>query len=802
MLPKNKQILKILTSLVFIFSIITNGFSQEKFTLSGYVKDASNGETLIGATVLIKELKTGNVTNFYGFYSITLEPGEYIVNYSYIGYETIDRLVSLTSNQRFDIEMKENSTELDVVVVTARAENANVSELEMSTNELDIKTIERIPAFLGEVDIVKSLQLLPGVSTVGEGASGFNVRGGGVGQNLVLLDEAPVYQSSHMFGFFSVFNPDAVKDVKLYKGGIPAEYGGRISSILDVRMKEGNIKNYEVNGGIGTIFSRIAVQGPIAKEKSSFIIAARRSYIDVLAKPFLQDGLEDVGLYFYDITAKANYYINKKNRVYLSGYLGRDDFAFDERQGFGWGNATATLRWNHLYSDKLFSNTTLVASNYDYGFRFGETSEDEFIWDSDIYTYNLKQQFTLFANPKNELSFGGDLILYRFLPAEVEGASAGDRIDLSLDSRKSLESALYIGNKQQVSNKLTLQYGVRFSRFQYLGGGTVYTFNDTIPGVRRDVVAERETDRFEKIQSFNNLEPRFSANYQIDQKTSIKASYQRMVQYIHLTSNTAASLPTDVWIPSTNNINPVRGDQVAIGVFRNFLNNKIEASVEGYYKFNKDEVDYIDGAELLINPYVEGDLINGVGRAYGLEFLVKKPFGRLNGWVSYTLAKTELKMGGINNGEWYPTRFDQRHNLTVTAAYDLSKKWSLSTNFTFISGTPVAIPEQKYYFGSIPVPQVVGRNSFRIPNYHRLDISATLEAGSTKRNGKPRFFGLMKDSYWVFTVYNLYSRENAFAVYPSPQDTRITNGALAGSSIRQTAILGSFVPAVSYNFKF
>ena len=408
--------------------LIAVGFTalaQEKYTLSGYVKDATNGETLIGATVLVKDLNTGNVTNFYGFYSLTLPKGTYSVSYTYVGYDPIQKSVNLISNQREDIELEPSSQQLESVVVTGRADDANVTDIEMSTAELDIKAIKKIPAFLGEVDVVKSLQLLPGVSTVGEGASGFNVRGGSVGQNLVLLDEAPVYNSSHMFGFFSVFNPDAVKDVKLYKGGIPAEYGGRLSSILDVRMKEGNVKEYEVNGGIGTIFSRFAVEGPIVKDKASFILAGRRSYIDVLANHFFKGDLKDVGLYFYDLTFKTNYNINEKNRVYLSGYLGRDNFKFDARQGFDWGNKTATLRWNHLFSDKIFSNTSLFASEYDYSFQFGEDDDDEFRWKSTILTYNLKQQFSYFINNNNELSFGGEAILYRFLPADVEGSSVG-----------------------------------------------------------------------------------------------------------------------------------------------------------------------------------------------------------------------------------------------------------------------------------------------------------------------------------------------------------------------------------------
>ena len=772
--------------------------AQDKYTLSGYIKDATNGETLIGATVLVKELSTGNVTNFYGFYSITLPKGDYSVSYTYVGYDPILKKINLSSNQRIDIELPPSSQQLESVVVTGRAENANVSDIEMSTAELDIKAIKKIPAFLGEVDVVKSLQLLPGVSTVGEGASGFNVRGGSVGQNLVLLDEAPVYNSSHMFGFFSVFNPDAVKDVKLYKGGIPAEYGGRLASILDVRMKEGNAKEYEVNGGIGTIFSRFAVEGPIVKDKASFILAGRRSYIDVLAKPFLKGDLKDVGLYFYDLTFKTNYNINEKNRVYLSGYLGRDNFKFDARQGFDWGNKTATLRWNHLFSDKIFSNTSFFLSEYDYSFQFGESDQDEFKWKSTILTYDIKQQFSYFVNNNNEFSFGGEAILYRFLPADVQGSSDGDRTDLSLEERKSIESSIYFGNKQKISSQLTLQYGLRLSSFSYLGDGTVYFLNDAPAGERRDTIRTEQSENFERIKTYSRLEPRFSANYQINASTSVKASYQRMAQYIHLASNTAASLPTDVWLPSTNNILPQLGDQVAVGVFKNLFGNKLETSVEAYYKYNQNQVDYIDGAELLINPQVEGDLLLGSGRAYGLELYVKKNNGKLTGWISYTLGRTELQVEGINDGKWYPTRYDQTHNAKVTASYDLTPRFTLSSNFTYITGTPTTLPSYRFENQGYTIPGVEGRNNSRIPDYHRLDLSATWYMKKVKPNGTVKKL----EDYWVFTVYNAYGRRNPFALYFGQGDGRVETGALAGTSANQVSILGSFVPAVSYNFNF
>ncbi|VXD18640.1 TonB-dependent receptor [Marinoscillum sp. 108] len=787
----------ILTLLSGVLLLSASG--QEKFTISGYVKDQSDGETLIGATVLIRELSSGNITNVYGFYSITIPPGEYSVEYRYVGYQPIQKTVSLNQNVRLDVELLSTEQKLEEVVVTAKPEDENVSGMEMSTAELDITTIQKIPAFLGEVDVVKSLQLLPGVTTVGEGASGFNVRGGSVGQNLILLDEAPVYNSSHMFGFFSVFNPDAVKDVKLYKGGIPAEYGGRLSSILDVRMKEGNIKNYEVNGGVGTIFSRFAVEGPIAKNKSSFILAGRRSYIDVLAQPFLKNNdLDGVGLRFYDLTGKTNYYISDKDRIYLSGYLGRDVFKFDANQGFDWGNKTASLRWNHLFNDRIFSNTTLFLSDYDYSFQVGETKDDLFSWKSRILTYNFKEQFSYFINTSNELSFGAEAILYRFKPAEVLGVSDGEESDISLDERKSIETAIYLGNTQKVNDRLSLQYGVRLSGFQYLGAGSIYYYEDAeVKGERRPVSSIEQADNWETIQFYSNLEPRFSFKYSVNPSTSIKGSYNRMSQYIHLVSNTTASLPTDVWTPSTNNIKPQLADQVALGVFKNFLNNQLETSVEVYYKESQNQVDYIDGAEILINRFLEGDLLSGDGRAYGAEFFVKKNSGKINGWVSYTLARTELKVEGINEGDWYPTRFDQTHNVKVTANYDWSEKWSVSANFTYITGTPYTLPSYRYENQGYTIPGVLGRNNGRIPDYHRLDLSATWYMRTLKSDGSPKKL----QDHWVFTVYNVYARRNPFSIYFAQTDDLSVAGQ-AITQANQVSILGTFVPAVSYNFKF
>jgi len=791
---KSNSLLRILF-LAFLFTIpFSNLFAQSDFTISGYIKDQASGETLIGAAVYIEELETGTVSNVYGFYSISMPAGDYTVSYRYVGYETITEKISLDSNIKKDIELNEENEELEEVTITAEAEDANVSSVEMSVNKLDIKTIQQIPSLLGEADIIRSIQLLPGVSTVGEGASGFNVRGGGVGQNLVLLDEAPVYNSSHLLGFFSVFNPDAVKDVKLLKGGIPAQYGGRLSSILDVRMKEGNIKKFSASGGVGTIFSRLTLEGPIVKEKGSFVVAGRRSYADVLAAPFIANtSFSDSKLYFYDLTLKGNYKINDKNRIFLSGYLGRDVFKFDGDQGFSWGNTTTTFRWNHLFNDRLFSNLTVFFSDYDYEIKFGE-DEDVFEWNSRILNYSVKPEFTYYLNPKNELTFGGQAILYDFEPATTQAISAGEISSITLDNKYALESAIYLANQQTISEKISLQYGLRFSMFNYMGPGSAYEyFDDVTPGLRRGVASEEVFDRWETIETYTNFEPRFSMKYQLDATSSIKASYNRTAQYIHLVSNTTASNPLDVWTPSTNNIRPMQADQIALGYFKNLKENAYEASVEVYYKDIQNIVDYIDGADLLINRFLEGDLLAGEGRAFGAEFYLKKNTGKFTGWLSYTLARSERLVNGINNNEWYPNRFDQLHNLSLVGFYKLNNRWTFSMNFAYNSGTPATFPNSRLEVQGYIVPHSNSnkRNNVRIPDYHRLDFSATLYP-KKKENRK-------NDSYWVFSLYNVYNRRNPFSIYFTqpdvPRDNNLTQAF-------QVAIFGSIIPAVSYNFKF
>ncbi|MGF7216659.1 hypothetical protein GGR92_002826 [Spirosoma lacussanchae] len=774
--------------------------SQDKFTISGYIKDASNGEGLIGVSVYVKETATGAVTNSYGFYAVTVPAGTYNLVITYVGYEKQNKTLTLTDqNIRLDLELKEEGRQLQEVVVSTKRDDDNVKNIEMSVNRIDVKTLQRIPALLGEVDVVRSIQLLPGVSTVGEGATGFNVRGGSIDQNLVLLDEAPVYNSSHLFGFFSVFNPDAVKDVKLVKGGIPALYGGRVSSILDVRLKEGNAKKPELNGGIGLIFSRLSYERPLFKGKGSFIVAGRRSYADILAQPFLNSDLKGAKFYFYDLTAKANYRFNDKNTVFLSGYFGRDVFGADF--GFNWGNATASARWNHVFSDKLFLNTTAYYSNYDYSLdsdlkRRPENANDYFRTDSRIVDYSIKPDFTLFLG-KSTITFGGQSILHDFQPGTATAASSGDVRTFGLTSKYALENAVYIGNEQQVSPKLQLQYGLRYSLFNYIGPGDAYAFTTDVPlGTSRFPITTIQYKRGETIQTYGNWEPRFSAKYELGNNSSLKLSYNRLAQYIHLISNTTASTPLDIWTPSTNNIKPQIGDQIAGGFFKNFgrsngSGSEFEASVEVYYKWLQNQIDYIDGANLILNKFLEGDLLSGKGRAYGAEFYIKRNRGTVNGWVSYTLARTERQVAGINSGTWFPTRFDKPHTLTTVLLVDppQAKRWNFSATFTLASGTPATFPTNRFEFGGFTGQVISGRNNYRIPPYHRLDLAATLQG--RQRPGK------RKTDNWVFSVYNVYARKNPFSVFfqPDADNPRLTQ------AIRYS-VFATAIPSVTYNFKF
>jgi hypothetical protein len=776
---------------------LSNLNAQNKVTLSGYVKDSANGEALGSSSISVEGNTISTQTNMYGFYSLSLSPGSYTILISNFGFKTEKFELEILNNITKNIDLSRTESNLKNAVVKGKKKENQVEKVEMSTNNLNIIQIKKVPALLGEVDIVKSVQLLPGVSTVGEGATGFNVRGGSIDQNLILLDEAPVFNSSHLFGFFSVFNPDAVKDVKLIKGGMPAQYGGRLSSTLDVRMKEGNNKKFEVNGGVGIIFSRFSIEGPIArknpkmKNKSSFIVALRRSYADALAKPFLanNENLKNAIFYFYDFTAKVNYTFNANNRLFLSAYVGRDAFGAPGAK-FDWGNQTTTIRWNHLFSKKIFSNFTAYYSKYDYQLGFGN-GNNTFEWKSNIVNFSVKPDFTFYINPRNTLQFGVVSTYYIFSPGQAISQDQGSRVNFGLPKKYALENAIYIENEQKVNDNFTMRYGVRFSSFNYIGKGSALILEKNGMAQRANVIAEQTYKAREIIQSYNVPEPRFSANYKLNKLSSVKASYNRMAQYLHLISNTAASVPLDVWTPSTNNIKPQIADQVAIGYFRNIGKNlDYELSAETFYKTLQNQIDYIDGANLLLNTQLEAELLSGKGRAYGLELYAKKNSGKLTGWLSYTLSKSERQVDGISNNLWYNNRFDRRHNGNITASYEISNKWSASGSFVIGSGTPTNLPNTKYSFqGYQGIPQNASglRNNVTIKAFHRLDLSATYTHKKTAK----------WESNWVFGVYNVYKRRNPFSYYTqnNPDNNMQTQ-------LIRYSIVGSIIPSVSWNFKF
>lgn len=773
-----------------------NSFSQEKFTISGVIKDTKTNETLIGVGIYVMETKSSLTTNEYGFYSLTLPKGDYTIQINYSGFEIQEETVSLTENVKKNFSLSEESKQLEEVVIATK-NKANIRKPEMSVNKLSIGTIKKMPVVLGEVDVIKSLLFLPGVTNAGEGQSGFNVRGGGADQNLILLDEAMIFNSSHVFGFFSVFNPDAIKDLKLYKGGVPARFGGRASSVLDIYQKDGNSNKFSMNGGIGLITSRILAEGPIVKDKGSFLIGGRGSYAHLFLK--LTDN--ENSAYFYDLNMKLNYKLNKNNNLFLSGYFGRDVFSINKTFTNTYGNSTLNLRWNHLFNDKLFSNLSLIYSDYYYGLTLDFIG---FNWDSGIQNYNIKYDFKHYLTDKLKLNYGANAIYYDFNPGTIEPDKPNSGINFrQLDKKRAFEPALYVDAEQKMSNKITMSYGVRYSMFYRLGTSveSIYTNNQPVLYNSELEIYEKakpiQTNSIAKnnsMASFGNLEPRFSAAYEINPDQSVKASYNRMVQYLQLVSNTASPTPLDVWTPSDRYINPQIADQVAIGYFKNFKDDNYTLEVESYYKKVKNRLDYIDGADLIANNNIEQVVLNGQMRSYGLELMLRKNTGKLNGWVSYTISKSQQKTPGrtpnevgINNGDWYRSAYDKLHNLAVTASYNYNKKWTFGANFTLQSGQPVTFPNGKYFYQGVAVPSYGLRNENSLPALHHLDIAATYVPKPEKNKGW--------QGEWVFSIYNIYSRENAASIAFQQNET-------SGKSEAIRLSIFGIVPSVSYNFKF
>ncbi len=748
--------------------------AQEKYTISGEVTDVETGEALIGVTIYTADKTTGTMTNTYGFYSLTLPAGEQTVLFSFVGYQTQERTVQLKSDTSFKIALQTNETALNEVIVKAEKKDKNITSTQMAGEKLDMKTIDKLPVLFGERDVLKTIQLLPGISTVSEGGNGYSVRGGSIDQNLILLDEAPVYSASHLMGFFSVFNADAIKGMTVFKSGIPANYGGRAASVLDITMKDGNMKSFQGSGGIGLLASRLTLEGPIKKDKVSFIVSGRRSYADIMAKGANQiEG--DTKMYFYDLNAKLNYKINDKNRLFLSGYFGKDDFGFED-MGMDWGNTTATLRWNHLFSARLFSNTTALYSEYDYGFNFGDKGSMK----SGIKDVSIKQDFTWYANPNNTLRYGANVTYHTFYPGEFifEEQSISD---IKVAEKQALESSVYLSNEQKIGQQFIVDYGLRASMFNQLGAGDNITYDED-----NNIVDLEHFSKGKIMQSYYGLEPRLGINYLYSPQGSFKASYNRMIQYLHLMSNSTSGQPTDTWTPSTFNIEPTTVNQYSIGWFRNFMDNTFEFSLESYYKTMKNISDYKDGTQVMLNEDIESYVLQGNSRSYGLELYLKKKYGNFTGWISYTLSKTENQIEGINNGDWYSSSYDKTHDISLVTSYQLSQRLSLSANWIFYTGNAVTFPSGKYSFDGNQVPYYTERNGYRMPDYHRLDLNFHLEGKSGRRI----------QSSWDFSLYNLYNRMNAYTINFRTNENN--------PNVTEAVKLSLFgiVPSITWNFHF
>lgn len=786
----------LLTSLFISFFAISNLWGNaQKFTVSGNIKDAETGEDLIGAIIQVKELSnTGAITNVYGYYSLSLLPGKYTLVYSYLGYESQTVSIVLDRDIRKNVALKSTTQQLKGIDIVAERSDANVTSPEMSLTKVNLKEVEKIPVIFGEKDVMKTLQLLPGIKSEGDGGAGFFVRGGTVDQNLILLDEAPVYNASHMLGFFSVFNSDALKDVKLYKGGIPAQYGGRLSSVMDIKMKEGNNKSFHAQGGIGIIASKLTVEGPIVKDKGSFMVSARRTYADVFLALSTSEAQQNSKLYFYDFNAKANYQITENDRIYLSGYLGRDLFVFNDKFGFDWGNKTGTLRWNHVYGKKLFSNTSFIYNDYNYIFK-ASFNKKTIEAGSSIIDYNAKQDYQYFLNQKHRFSFGWNVIHHNFSPGNiiVDGEVLEDN---TLENRYSIESAVYFSDDIQVNPFLSFNIGLRYSSFSQIGPGTIYYFDKS--GTLTDT---KVYDDWELVKNYNGPEPRISGAYIINPKSSVKASYGRTIQYLHKLSNSTSSTPTDVWLPSSNNMAPEMADQVALGYFRNFGKDMFEFSVETYFKKVQNAVDYRVGAEVNFNPYVESDLLYGEGKSYGIELLFKKRAGKFTGWLGYTLSRVEMQFDEINNGTPYPARQDRTHDLSVVGMYEITERLNVAATWVFYTGSAVTVPSGKYTIDNITTYYFTERNSYRMPNYHRLDVGVNWDSKNYKLVTDPNTGIVEKKprrikSSWNFSVYNAYGRENAYSIsYAVSEDD-------PNKTVFTQMALFRWVPSITYNFSF
>ena len=776
---------------IFTFIFSYTALAQNKYTLSGTIKGKENGEMVIGAFVTLPEMPgIGTTANAYGFYSITLKEGSYKFRFHSQGYITFDTLIVLSKNINLNVEVNEKTQALDEVVVTTEKEDKNVTSPQMSVMKLDVKEISNIPVFFGEKDILKTIQLLPGITNVADGTSGFFVRGGGADQNLILLDEAVVYNPTHLLGFFSVFNSDAIKDVNIFKGGIPAEYGGRISSVLDIKMNDGNSKKLKASGGIGLIDSRLTVEGPINKGKGSIILSGRRTYADLFLKGFGPRNFRNTSLYFYDFNLKANYQLGSKDRIYLSGYFGRDNFGLNNSNnsnrnvGINWGNSTGTIRWNHIFGSKLFLNSSLIYTNFSSNITQG-AGDAQFKVSTGIEDYSLKEDFSYYLGTRHKIKFGLQGTHHTFIPGEVTTGSAlaSTRIRLgrTIERKHAYESAAYFSDEYSINQKWQMNYGLRFSLFNQIGPNTVYSYDNS-----GAVIDSNTYTGHAIIKTYYGIEPRLSLAYIINEKNSVKISYNHINQYLHQLSNTTVSTPIDLWVPCSNIVKPQIGDQAAIGYFRNFKNNTYETSAEAYYKNMQNQIDYINGADLRFNKAIESQLVFGKGWSYGIEFFAKKKTGRLTGWISYTISRTWRLFDSLNLGQKYPAKQDIIHNLSVVAIYKISPKVTFSSTFVYHTGFAATFPAGKYEIGNATVNLYTDRNGYRMPAYNRLDIGFTVQGKKTAKY----------DSNWNFSCYNAYGRQNPYSItfQQDPNDATKTQAVQLS--------LFRWVPSITYNFNF
>ncbi len=769
----------LLIAVILTLSTAMTGSTQVKrnYTISGTIENSESGEVLIGATVIVTDLKSvGASSNAYGFYSITIPEGVHAFRVQYLGYKFLTDTVDLDRDMVKNFELTpEPLTEREVVVSGEHA-NANVTSTKISANDLQVRQLKSIPVLLGEKDVMKTIQLLPGIMAAGEGSTGFYARGGGADQNLILLDEAPVYNPSHVLGYLSIFNSDAIKDVSVMTGGIPAEYGGRLSSVVDIRTDDGSDKTFGATGGIGLLDSRLTLDGPIVKDKGSFIVSGRRTYADLFLRLSSDTTINRVRLYFYDLNAKVNYSFGEHDRVFLSGYFGRDNFSYPNVFGFNWGNATATLRWNHIFGDKFFSNTSLIYSDYAYANDVG-ASPDQFEITSGIQDVNLKSDFQYFMNPRNTIRFGADFIYHTFLPGSITSGPGITLNDVSVEKKFGLENALYVSDDATLLPEFKLNYGLRLSSFSLLGPGSVFTYNSE--GNPIDTM-NYGSGKF--IKTYFSFEPRLTATLVLSDVSSIKSSYTRTVQYLHLLSNSTSTNPSDLWVPSTNNVPPEYADQVDLGYFRNLDDNEYESSLVLYYKNMMNLIDYKNGADLRLNPTVESLLLFGRGWSYGVEFMLKKKFGSLTGWIAYTLSRTEEQFAQIDNGQPFPATQDRTHDVSIVLVYDLNARWSFGATWVYYTGNAITFPSGNYMIGGRLVPYYTSRNGYRMPSYNRLDLSVT--------------WNINEHSNLNLSVYNAYDRMNPYAI-----TFQQVPGNPNQTEALQTTIF-PIIPSITYNFKF